>query len=277
MNNYPDVPQANILVIDDTPANLQLLRKTLLEQNYKVRPVADSGLALQAAQTEPPDLILLDIMMPGIDGLEVCRRLKANPATAEIPIIFMTVLDQPEDKVRGFEAGGVDYLTKPLHIPEVLARVNTHLTLSCLQRQLEIDKELLEQRVRARTAQLTAANQDLQAEIERRIRHQQEKERLFDLTRQQSEQLRRLTTLLLESQQQRQQALAHTFERYITPYLTLLGDNLRLMQKIVGQNTPAEAIDLLPDYLLDFCSDIRFNINKKIWDNKGQANRYSNA
>lgn len=114
MDDLPDILQANILVVDDTPANLQLLRTALLAQNYKIRPVTDGLLALQAAQTEPPDLILLDIMMPEMDGLEVCRRLKANPATARIPIIFLTALGRAEDKVRGFEAGGVDYLTKGL-------------------------------------------------------------------------------------------------------------------------------------------------------------------
>jgi len=135
-NNSATAAQANILIIDDNPANLRLLSQMLTKHGYAVRPVTDCQLALGAAFAEPPDLILLDIRMPGMDGYEVCRRLKANAQTRDIPIIFISALDAIQDKVRAFAVGGVDYVTKPFQVEEVLARVETHLALRRLQKQL---------------------------------------------------------------------------------------------------------------------------------------------
>jgi sigma-B regulation protein RsbU (phosphoserine phosphatase) len=129
--------QGNILIVDDTPANLRLLSQILSEQGYHVRPVPDGPLALAAVQAEPPDLILLDIRMPEMDGYEVCRRLKVATQTRDVPIIFISALDATQDKVRAFQAGGVDYVTKPFQAAEVLARVKTHLALRELQVQLQ--------------------------------------------------------------------------------------------------------------------------------------------
>jgi sigma-B regulation protein RsbU (phosphoserine phosphatase) len=128
---------ANILIVDDTPANLRLLSQMLAGEGYHVRPLPDGPLALAAAQAEPPDLILLDIRMPGTDGYEVCKRLKAEVNTRDVPIIFISALVATEDKVEAFAAGGVDYVTKPFQAQEVLARVETHLALRALQKQLE--------------------------------------------------------------------------------------------------------------------------------------------
>jgi len=130
-------PKANILVVDDTPANLRLLSGMLAEQGYKVRSVINGQMALTAAQAAPPDLILLDINMPEMNGYEVCERLKADERTGDIPIIFISALDAIEDKVKAFNVGGLDYVTKPFQFEEVLARVETHLSLRKLQRQLE--------------------------------------------------------------------------------------------------------------------------------------------
>ena len=130
--------KGEILVVDDTPANLRLLSKMLNEQGYRVRPVPDGRLALAAAQAKPPDLILLDIRMPDLNGYQVCERLKAESRTKDIPIIFISALDAVQDKVKAFTVGGVDYITKPFHIEEVLARVETHLALRKLQEQLGI-------------------------------------------------------------------------------------------------------------------------------------------
>jgi sigma-B regulation protein RsbU (phosphoserine phosphatase) len=127
----------NILIVDDTPANLRLLSQMLAEQGYHVRPVPDGPLALAAVQAEPPDLILLDIRMPEMDGYEVCKRLKVDALTRDIPIIFISALDATQDKVKAFSAGGVDYVTKPFQAKEVLARVETHLALRELQKQLQ--------------------------------------------------------------------------------------------------------------------------------------------
>jgi sigma-B regulation protein RsbU (phosphoserine phosphatase) len=135
--------QGNILIVDDTPANLRLLSQMLAEQGYRVRPVPDGPLALAAAQAEAPDLILLDIRMPAMDGYEVCKRLKVDVQTRDIPIIFISALDATQDKVRAFQTGGVDYVTKPFQAAEVLARVKTHLALRELQVQLQDANETM--------------------------------------------------------------------------------------------------------------------------------------
>ncbi|MES0360867.1 MAG: SpoIIE family protein phosphatase [Anaerolineales bacterium] len=136
-NSSQSSTKGDILVVDDTPANLRLLSQMLNEQGYNVRPVLEGRLALAAAQAKPPDLILLDIRMPDLNGYQVCERLKSDSQTKDIPIIFISALDAIQDKVKAFTVGGVDYITKPFHVEEVLARVETHLALHKLQEQLE--------------------------------------------------------------------------------------------------------------------------------------------
>jgi phosphoserine phosphatase RsbU/P len=126
-----------ILIVDDTPANLHLLTQMLNKYGYKTRPLPDGAKALALVQKAPPDLILLDIMMPDLDGYEVCRQLKANERTRDIPVIFLSALNEVTNKVKGFEVGGVDYITKPFQMEEVLARVRTHLALRQTQLQLQ--------------------------------------------------------------------------------------------------------------------------------------------
>ncbi|MDB9502105.1 adenylate/guanylate cyclase domain-containing protein [Spirulina major CS-329] len=125
----PQSPQKNIIIVDDTPANLRLLSAMLGEQGYRVRSVTNGAMAINAAQAKPPDLILLDINMPKMNGYEVCRRLKESELTAEIPVIFLSALDDVQDKITAFHAGGVDYVTKPFHFEEVLVRVRNQLAL----------------------------------------------------------------------------------------------------------------------------------------------------
>jgi sigma-B regulation protein RsbU (phosphoserine phosphatase) len=132
-----DRSKSDILIVDDTPANLQLLSKMLSERGYRVRPVPNGSLALSAAQLEPPDLVLLDIRMPEMDGYAVCEQLKADEKTSDIPVIFISALDATQDKVKAFRVGGLDYITKPFQLEEVLARVETHLALRKLQKQLQ--------------------------------------------------------------------------------------------------------------------------------------------
>jgi signal transduction histidine kinase len=126
-----------ILIVDDTPANLGVLVETLSAANYQLMVAEDGEEALAQTEQTQPDLILLDVMMPGIDGFETCRRLKARPSTQDIPVLFMTALNETADKVKAFAAGGVDYITKPIEHEEALARIRTHLTLRRLRRQLE--------------------------------------------------------------------------------------------------------------------------------------------
>jgi len=121
--------RGDILVVDDTPANLWLLHNLLKEQGYKVRPATNGQQALRAVRAMTPDLILLDIMMPNMDGFEVCKRLKADERTRDVSVIFISALNDVFDKVTAFSIGGLDYITKPFEVEEVLARVHTHLSL----------------------------------------------------------------------------------------------------------------------------------------------------
>lgn len=147
-----------ILIVDDTPASLQLLSRILTEHGYRVRPASSGSLALRSAAAKAPDLILLDVKMPGMDGFEVCRRLKAEERTRRIPVVFVSAMDESAEKVKGFAAGGLDYIAKPFETEEVLARVRIHLRM----RELT---EHLEQLIRERTGELVETNNKLQLEI----------------------------------------------------------------------------------------------------------------
>jgi signal transduction histidine kinase len=138
-----EIKKKSILVVDDTPENLRLLAGILTEQGYRVRPAPNGEHALATVQKELPDLILLDIIMPGMDGYQVCHRLKANPQTQNIPIIFISALDEVFDKVAAFSAGGVDYITKPFQVEEVLARVQAHLSLKEMRQMLQAHNQQL--------------------------------------------------------------------------------------------------------------------------------------
>jgi two-component system, sensor histidine kinase and response regulator len=154
-----------ILIIDDTPANLRLLNSILIEQEYAVHPANSGEHALRFLESTTPDLILLDIRMPGLDGYQVCKQLKSNERTRDIPVIFISAADDVSDKVKAFTVGGADYIVKPFQVEEVLARVNTHLSLRGLEKHLEV-------RVQERTAELLGANARLSDEIierERRV------------------------------------------------------------------------------------------------------------
>ncbi len=126
-----------ILAVDDTPASLRLLTDILADEGYQVRSAINGELALSAAVSEPPQLVLLDINMPDMDGFEVCRRLKQNSSLKDIPVIFVSALSEMAEKLKGFDLGGVDYVTKPFQREELLARVNTHLELHHLRHNLE--------------------------------------------------------------------------------------------------------------------------------------------
>jgi PAS domain S-box-containing protein len=145
-------PLADILVIDDTPENLALLSQMLTERGYKVRSVTKGSSGIRGAQAVPPDLILLDVKMPQMDGYEVCHQLKAEPRTKDIPVIFISALGDVFDKIKAFQAGGVDYITKPFQVEEVLARLKTHLTIGRLQKQLQHQNLQLQQEIAQRAA-----------------------------------------------------------------------------------------------------------------------------
>ena len=161
--------QQEILVVEDTQASLQLLADILTKQGFRVRPAFDGSFALKSVAAKLPDLILLDVKMPGMDGYEVCRRLKADEQSRRVPIIFISAFSEIDQKVKGFDAGGVDYITKPFEPEEVLARVRTQLRLRDAEEALLNAQSTLEIRVQERTAELVASNQALR-ESEEKIR-----------------------------------------------------------------------------------------------------------
>lgn len=166
-----DTYKGSILVVDDSPDNLRVLSVSLSTLGYKVRCVTNGEMALVSVKSCPPDLILLDIRMPALDGYDVCQRLKSDPETAEIPIIFLSALDDVIDKVKAFEMGGADYVTKPFQTGEILARIAHQLTIQRLQNQLAQQNQQLQQEIEAHR-RTTAALQDAKeiAEIANRAK-----------------------------------------------------------------------------------------------------------
>lgn len=160
---------SRILIVDDVPANLDVLCESLELGGYQVQVVPSGERALTVAAASTPDLILLDVVMPGLNGYEVCRKLKQDEATVDIPVVFLTARDETEDVSEGFQAGGVDYIAKPFRAEEVLVRVENHLTRAQLARELAEKNDALEQ-----------ANEELKAEMDRRQRLTRERNRLAD-------------------------------------------------------------------------------------------------
>lgn len=148
-------PQGTLLIVDDNLKNLKVLLGLLKDRGFNIIVAQNGEEALERASHWLPDIILLDVMMPGLDGFEICHRLKANETTREIPIIFMTALTDVESKLKGFELGGVDYVTKPVEYQEVMARLKAHLTIRWLQQDL-VEKN----------AELQAKNEQLQQALD---------------------------------------------------------------------------------------------------------------
>ena len=179
--NLPNQQYQNILIVDDVVDNLRVLFNTLNQKGYKIRCAKSGAIALKVAAKVIPDLILLDINMPGMNGYEVCQCLKSRIDTKDIPIIFLSALNDAIDKVKAFKVGGVDYITKPFQVEEVLIRVKNQLDLKSAQAQICLFNQELEQRVQERTLQLKIANQKLaganhrlQREIEERCKVEQQ-------------------------------------------------------------------------------------------------------
>ncbi|WP_437746673.1 response regulator [Sorangium sp. So ce1504] len=284
----PCAQSYTILIVDDVLASVAEVMAQLEERGFRVTVAQDGEDALEQVEFRTPDLILLDILMPGMDGFETCRRLKASERTKGIPVIFMTSLGETAHKVAGFDAGGVDYVVKPLEINEVLARIKTHLALYSLRAQLEVQNaqlrreikkrerfeaalrrahDKLERRVAERTAELAAANEILRHEIAERKRAEGERERLLaseQAARSKAETADRLKDEFLST-------LSHELR---TPLTAILGwaqlllrmDNRDVSKvqrglKVIERNSMAEL--RLVETLLDVSSIIRGKMDLK--------------
>jgi len=249
-HNFKDY---TILIVDDTPINLGVVVDFLKRDGFGIRIARSGESALSRVQYDPPDIILLDVLMPGLDGFETCRRLKRDEATKEIPIIFMTSLTGAEDKVKGFEAGAVDYVTKPLHQEEVLMRVKTHLRMRELAQDLQEKNQQLETSSRM------------------------ERDRLFEAIAQQRQQLLVLNRKLTEVQEAERKELARELHDELGQALTAINMDLVAIKSLLPANCYhtieehlAEASQLT-EQTLKQVREISLNLRPAMLDDLGLA------
>lgn len=226
-SNETSTIKADILVVDDTPHNVRLLSIILSQQGYQVRKALNGERAIATVQEFPPDLILLDVMMPEMNGYEVCEQLKASPKTRSIPIIFLSALDDVSDKLKAFEVGAVDYITKPFQEKEVLARVENHLTIQSQQRLLEEQNSRLEKEIKKRKR------------VELALRLAQEKsERLL---------LNILPAKIAEKLKKSEGSIASRFESATVLFADIVG-----FTSLAARISPLELVSLLNQIFSDF-------------------------
>ena len=241
----------NILIVDDTPINLKVIVEFLQSYGFGIRLTRSGENAIKRVQYDKPDIVLLDVLMPGIDGFETCRQLKENDATKDVPIIFMTSLTSIEDKIKGFEVGAVDYVTKPLHQEEVLARVKMHL---CRRKLIQ---------------GLQAQNRQL------KISSQIEKDRLFEAVTQQREQLRTLNTKLTDVQEAERKDLARELHDEMGQSLTAIRINLAAIRNELSRDCSPGIkerlieTELLTDQTLEQIREMSLNLRPPMLDDLG--------
>jgi two-component system, sensor histidine kinase and response regulator len=247
----------NILIVDDIPANLKVLGDILKEEGYKVRPVPNGMLALQVAGKEKPDLILLDIMMPDMDGYEVCRRLKENQELREIPIIFISALNETDDVVKALKYGAVDYITKPFKSEEVMARVSTHIKLhlqSIELRKLNITKDkffsIIAHDLRGPMGGFMGMTEVLAEKL--RLMSMEDVQRYLESMRQSSSNLFRLLENLLNWARVQQGAIP--FNPEYLPLLPILVESIEMIKEVAA-NKEIKIEHSIPPGLNIYCDN----------------------
>lgn len=223
-----------VLVVDDIPASMEILVEGLIQANFRVL-IAESGQeALQilqhaAKQAALPDVILVDVFMPGIDGFEACRQIKAMSNVKDIPVLFVTAHNESVDIVRGFDVGGADYIAKPIRLAEVLARLNTHLTMYRLRKRLLLQNNALSQELQRQVVRLEVEAESRKKTIQEMERLVEERDQLLDVVRSQSEQLGALTTTALASQNKPQQSMLYMLGQQMQDKLSTLREHLHVV------------------------------------------------
>ncbi|MBU3917720.1 response regulator [bacterium] len=219
----------HITIVDDNPTNIQVATTILREEGFEISIAKSGSQAINVIAKNSPDLILLDVIMPGMDGYETCRTLKGDPATRNIPVIFMSALSDAADKVKGFSAGAIDYITKPVDAGLLLARINTHLTIRNLQKELEKTNIELEDKVIARTTDLIQKNIALEEEIDKRSKIEKElarhRDHLEELVYERTAELTKTNTELRETEE-RIRSLMETASRAGIGILVIRDDEL---------------------------------------------------
>ena len=253
-----------VLVVDDVPANLAFLFDYLEQEGFRVLVAQSGANALLQIQHLKPDIILLDVIMPGLDGFETCRLLKGNPETCEIPVIFLTAMDDPVDKVRGFELGGVDYITKPLSEMEVLARLRTHLTIGHLQNRLKRQLEFAQLEVQERNmelsrtnAQLSRLNGSYQSEMAQREQERVEKDKLLNIIEKQVKQWERLSTYLVSEAESPRTSLARALNQQASQNLSLVQHSLDFIFQSLADGGSVDALSAHRAYVLEILASIK--------------------
>lgn len=260
-----ELPKLSIMIVDDNPSNLRVLYNILKDSNYTVHPASSGEIALRFLSSDIPDLIMLDVRMPGMDGYEVCKIIKADERTMNIPIVFISGLDELKDKVKGFEVGGIDYITKPFHSEEVLAHIKSHLTIGLLQRQLIDANKMLEERVVERTRELSQTNVKLSEEIKERKQAVEElnkyKDQLEDIVKERTAELAIAKERAESADHMKSAFLAAMSHELRTPLNSIIGFVGIILQEIAGpiteeQRKQLEMVRGSAKYLLTLINDI---------------------